>query len=382
MIESEAVGLLRTLVGFPTVSSESNLDLIRWIAAYLDRHGIESRLSFDETGRKANLFATVARGNDAIILSGHTDVVPVAGQSWASDPFAIAERDGRLYGRGTCDMKGFIAVALALVPRIVQTHGRGVHLAFSYDEEIGCLGVRRLLDTLPVDRTLLAGCIIGEPTNMRAIIGHKGAGMYAFTVTGLAAHSSLAPRGVNAIHYASRLIAHLGEMARDLERTETRHQGYDVPFSTIQVNRISGGTVGNIVADRCEFVADIRSLPHTSHRRLLDAVEDYIERKLLPEMRTIFPDASIGWRQVGDVPGFSIDEDSRFVRDVKRALSSNEPGGHVAFGTEAGLFERAGIPTLVCGPGSIEQAHKPDEFVEIAQLDRCERMLSALLLRR
>ncbi|MBY8822359.1 acetylornithine deacetylase [Sphingomonas colocasiae] len=381
MIESEAIGLLKTLVAFPTVSSEGNLDLIRWIADYLDRHDVKSRLSFDETGRKANLFATITHGQDAIILSGHTDVVPVAGQCWSSDPFVLAERDGRLHGRGTCDMKGFIAVALALVPRIIETPGRGVHLAFSYDEEIGCLGVRRLLDDMPVDRTSLAGCVIGEPTNMRAIIGHKGAGMYAFTVRGLAAHSSLAPHGVNAIHYASRVIGHLGAIARDLEQNETRHQGYDVPFSTIQVNRITGGTVGNIVADRCEFVVDIRSLPHTSHRQLLDAIEDFIDTQLLPEMRMIFPDASIDWRQVGDVPGFAIDEDSRFVRDVKRALRSNAPGGHVAFGTEAGLFERSGIPTLVCGPGSIEQAHKPDEFVAIEQLERCEQMLSALLLR-
>jgi acetylornithine deacetylase len=379
-VEMSAIELLRTLVGFQTISSDSNLGLIRWIAGYLESFGIASRLSHDETGRKANLLATIGEADGGIILSGHTDVVPVAGQDWSSDPFVLSERDRRLFGRGTCDMKGFIAVVLSLVPRLVERRSRTVHLAFSYDEEIGCLGVRRLLADLPGDGPKPATCIIGEPTNMRVIIGHKGAGMYAFRVTGRAAHSSRAPDGVNAIEYATRIIERFRDIALELQETEIRDASYDIDYSTIQVNRISGGTAGNIVADNCEFLVDIRSLPGTSQADILAQVDRFVAQELLPEMRRVAPEADIGWQRVGDVPGFSIAEDRDFVRDVKRALRSNEPAGYVAFGTEAGLFQRSGIETLVCGPGSIEQAHKPDEYVEIEQLDRCRAMLERLLL--
>lgn len=380
MTKQSTLSILHRLVGFPTVSSDSNLELIDWVRSYLADLGIESHLTFDAEGRKANLFATVGSGDGGVILSGHTDVVPITGQAWSSDPFEVVARDGRLFGRGTCDMKGFIAVALALVPEMIQREqSRPFHLALSYDEEIGCLGARGLIADVIERGYRPRGCIVGEPTEMRVVIGHKGAGMYAFAVDGLAVHSSLAPDGVNAIEYAARVIAKLREIALRLRASEPRHEGYDVPFSTIQVNRIGGGVAGNIVADRCDFTVDIRHLAGTDRAAIIAEIEQFAADELLPEMRLIAPEAAISWRETGDVPGFEIARDATLVREVARSNSVESSCGYVAFGSEAGLFQGAGIPAIICGPGSIEQAHKPDEFVAIEQLERCERMLRDVL---
>ncbi|MET0271308.1 MAG: acetylornithine deacetylase [Sphingomonas sp.] len=376
MAAATTVELLDRLIAFPTVSAESNLDLIDWIRTYLGEHGVPSRLTFSDDRRKANLFASIGEGTNGLVLSGHTDVVPVAGQNWSGDPFRAAHRDGRIYGRGACDMKGFIAAALGLAPEWSRQSRRSpIHLAFSYDEEVGCLGAGRLLADIADRGIRPRGCIVGEPTEMRVTIGHKGAGMYAFSVIGRAAHSSLAPTGVNAIDYATRIVRRFAEIADWLRENEQRCDAYDVPYSTIQVNRMNGGTAGNIVADRCDFTIDIRHLPTTDRATILAEIDGYLDAELLPEMRRVAPEASVSWRMVGDVPGFGIAADAPLVRDVARSNSVEGSCGHVAFGSEAGLFQRAGIPTVLCGPGSIEQAHKPDEFVTLDQLERCERML-------
>ncbi len=372
-----ALPLLDRLIAFPSVSADGNIELIRWIEAYLAECGVAARLTFDDSGRKANLFATIGDGDGGLVLSGHTDVVPVKGQAWTSDPFTAVRRNDRIYGRGACDMKGYIAVALSLVPDLRdRAAGEPVHLAFSYDEEVGCVGVRRMLADLPQVPVRPRGCIVGEPTGMHAVIGHKGAGMYKVSITGRAAHSSLAPQGVNAIQHAARIIERCRAIAERLEANEQRHPGYDVPYSTIQVNRISGGTSGNIVADHCEFLIDIRSLAATSQTSLLDEIRSFVDTDLLPQMRAVAPEAAIDFVQIGEVPAFEASAQS----DLATLIRSH--GGkecrHVAFGTEAGLFERAGIPTLICGPGSIEQAHKPDEFVAIDQLVACDRMLRSI----
>lgn len=379
-IEGDVLPLLGKLIGFPTISADSNIALIEWVAAYLAEHGVDSHLTFDAERRKANLFATVIPGDGGLVLSGHTDVVPVAGQDWSTDPFSADVRDGRVYGRGACDMKGFIAVALALVPEMRRReNARPLHLALSYDEEVGCLGAPRLIADM-MDRGLRpGGCIVGEPTGMQIVIGHKGAGMYRCVVTGRAAHSSLAPSGVNAIEHAALLIAKLREIGRRLEREEIHQTSFDVPYSTIQVNRITGGSAGNIVADHCEMMVDIRHLPCTDRALLIAEVEAYAAVEVLPAMREIAPEATVAFHEVADIPAFSIAPDATLVRELARSNSVEGACGHVAFGTEAGLFQRAGIPTLVCGPGSIEQAHRPDEFVELDQLERCGRMLRDML---
>jgi acetylornithine deacetylase len=374
---SEALLLLDRLIAFRSVSADGNIELIRWIESYLAQLGVASRLTFDDSGRKANLFATISEGDGGLILSGHTDVVPVAGQAWTSDPFTAIRRENRIYGRGACDMKGYIAVALSLVPDLLgRSSGEPVHLAFSYDEEIGCLGVRRMLADLSNLPVRPRGCIVGEPTGMQVVIGHKGAGMYKVEVTGRAVHSSLAPLGVNAIQNAARIIERCRLIAERLKAEERRHPGYDVPYSTIQVNRIGGGAGGNIVADRCEFLIDIRSLASTSQTALLDEIRAFVEAELLPDMRAVAPEACVDFSQIGDVPAFQAIENPELTTLLR--THGGKECCHAAFGTEAGLFERAGIPTLICGPGSIEQAHKPDEFVDIEQLVACDRMLRGI----
>ncbi|HEY0120961.1 MAG TPA: acetylornithine deacetylase [Rhizobium sp.] len=376
-MNDEVLPFLDKLIAFPSVSADGNIALIRWLEARLSSFGVASRLTFDDGGGKANLFATIGNGEGGLILSGHTDVVPVAGQTWASDPFTAVRRGDRVFGRGACDMKGYIAVALSLVPDLVaHPSGQPVHFAFSYDEEIGCIGVRRMLADLATLPARPRGCIVGEPTGMHAVVGHKGAGMYKVRITGRAAHSSLAPYGVNAIQHAARIIERCRLIADRLKSHEKRHMGYDVPYSTIQVNKITGGTGGNIVADNCEFLVDIRSLASTSQAALLEEIRVFAETELLPEMRSIAAEAAIEITQVGDVPAFDAATNSELVTLLR--AHGGKDCRHVAFGTEAGLFERAGIPTLICGPGSIEQAHKPDEFVEIDQLVACDRMLRGI----
>jgi acetylornithine deacetylase len=370
--------ILATLIGFPTVSADSNLDLIYWIRDYLADYGVNAHLTHDSTGRKANLFATIGEGERGLILSGHSDVVPVTGQDWTSNPFTASIRDGKVYGRGACDMKGFIAVVLSLVPQIKAGTGEPVHLAFSYDEEIGCKGVPQLIDDLARLGASPRGCLVGEPTGMDLIVGHKGANMYRVSVKGRAAHSSLAPMGVNAIEQAGLMIAWLVRKAEDLRSEERHHFGFDIPYSTLQVNRIKGGTAGNIVADSCEFMLDVRNLPWTRADVLLADFHAFIERDILPAMQEVAPEANVTIEQIGHVPAFEIAEDAPLVKRMQRAGKGCRCG-FMAFGTEAGLFQKAQVPTVVCGPGHIEQAHRPDEYVSLEQLDKCRVFLQRLL---
>ena len=369
--------LLERLVGFPTVSRDSNLPLIAFIEAYLANHGVPSVRITDETGQKANLFATIGPTDRAgVCLSGHTDVVPTDGQTWSRDPFALASRSGRLYGRGAVDMKGFIASVLSCVPEMVAAPlTTPIHLSFSYDEEVGCVGVRRLLADLPITPTM---CIVGEPTGMVPVVGHKGKRSYRVDVTGFACHSSLAPAGVNAVDYAAELVCLLRRLARQQATDGPFDADYDPPFSTIHTGTFDGGTALNIVPDAATLQWEIRHLPTHNPQPVIDAAMGFAQDHLVPQMRAVQPATGIDFTEIVNYPGFTVSPDAPVVGLV-RGLTGANATHKVAYGTEAGLFQAAGIPTVVCGPGSIDQAHKPDEFIAADQLVACDAFLRRLI---
>ncbi len=372
--------ILADLVAFDTTSRNSNLQLIAHVEAYLAEYGVESRRVYDETGEKANLWATIGPADrPGVILSGHTDTVPVEGQNWASDPFVLAPRDGRLYGRGSCDMKGFIACALATVPDLVKRDlARPVHLAFSYDEEVGCVGVVRLLEELQSEPVRPAFCIVGEPTSMQVMTGHKAKRSMRVTIRGRGCHSSLAPQGVNAVDYAALLIVRMREIAARLAAEGGRDADYDVPHSTAHTGVVNGGTALNIVPDLCTLDCEFRVLPSEDADALVEELRAYARDTLEPEMRRTAPEAGIEIEVNGQFPGLDTAPEAEITVLAKRFAGSNGHG-KVAYGTEGGRFhEMLGVPTAICGPGSIAQAHKPDEYVEIAQLDACDAFLARL----
>ncbi len=370
---------LERLVAHPTVSRDSNLSLIEEVRDHLSAHGIDSRLTFDDERRKANLYATLGpTDRPGILLSGHTDVVPVDGQDWDTDPFRVVERDGRLYGRGTADMKGFLATVLAFVPEFLR---RGpatpVHLAFSYDEEVGCVGVRRLiadLERMPVRPAL---CIVGEPTGMQVMRGHKGKLSMTCRVRGRSCHSALTDRGVNAVEIAAELIARLRRMAREARENGPRDDGFEPPYTTIHTGVVRGGTALNVVPDDCRFEFEFRHLPADDPERLFEALRAHAEERLLPEMRAVAPEAGFEWQPLSRFPGLDTPEDAEVTR-LAKALSGSNATGKVAFGTEGGLFHGAGIPSVVCGPGDIADAHKANESVSLEQLGRCRDFMARL----
>ncbi|MBP0617708.1 acetylornithine deacetylase [Jiella mangrovi] len=373
--------ILADLVGFDTTSRNSNLALIDHVADYLSGFGILCERIFDETGEKANLFATIGPADQpGIVLSGHTDVVPVDGQDWTSEPFRLIERDGRLIGRGACDMKGFLASALAAVPAMVAADlKRPIHLAFSYDEEVGCLGVIRLLEWLGEQAVRPQYCIVGEPTGMEVVVAHKAKRSMRVTVRGRSCHSSLSPQGVNAVEYAAMLIVKLREIGRRLAEAGSRDPAYDVPYTTAHTGVIDGGQALNIVPDLCRFDCEFRVMPDEDADALVAEFTRYAEEELEPEMRRIAPEAAIDIAMMAAFPGIDTAPDGPLVTVAKRLARSN---GHakVAYGTEAGRFNAMlGIETVICGPGHIAQAHKPDEYLEIAQLDRCDAFLADLV---
>lgn len=378
----DSVQMIKRLVAFDTTSRNSNLELIDFIRAYLADLGVESVLVHDDPGTKANLFATIGPADrPGICLSGHTDVVPVDGQDWSSDPFEAVVRDGRLYGRGTVDMKGFVGVVLALVPEFVaRPLATPLHLAFSYDEEVGCLGVRRMLEDMRGWAVRPIGCIVGEPSRMRVVVAHKGNRRTRCRVKGRACHSSLAPQGVNAIEVAAEIVSHLRSMARTFIAEGPFDPAFDVPFTTLNTGRIRGGTAMNIVAEECWFEFEFRFLPSVDDEALVARVRAFAEETLLPEMRAVSADANIGFERVPACESLDTPEDAEIVA-LATALTGNNATDKVAFGTEAGLFQRAGIPSVVCGPGHIDQAHTTDEFVELDQIARCEAFLRRLLER-
>ncbi|HEX6979905.1 MAG TPA: acetylornithine deacetylase [Alphaproteobacteria bacterium] len=379
---SGSIDMLRRLVAFDTTSRDSNLALIEFVRDYLKTHGVDSRLVFDEAGKKANLFATLGPSDKpGLMLSGHTDVVPVDGQEWSSDPFKVVQRDGRLYGRGTCDMKGFIAVALALTPEFLAARlTTPIHLAFSYDEEVGCIGVRRLIAELARMDVRPFACVVGEPTEMKVIRAHKGKLSVRGHVRGFECHSSLAPRGVNAIQYAAEVIAYLNRMARRIAEHGPFDHGFDIPHTTVHTGLIQGGTALNIVPKDCWFDFEFRHLPADDPRALLGEVQRFAADELEPQMRAVHPDTGFRWEELSSFPGLDTSEDAA-ITEMAKAASGGNSTGKVAFGTEAGLFDEAGIPTIICGPGSIDQAHKPDEFVTLDQLAQCETFLRRLVAR-
>lgn len=373
---------LSRLVAIDTTSHKSNLELINQIKAWLATHHIASNLTYDESKSKANLFATLPAHDKTIkggiILSGHTDVVPVEGQKWQTDPFKAIEKDNKIYGRGTCDMKGFIAVVLALVPQFNKMSlKQPMHLAFSYDEEVGCRGARLLIAELPRLGIKANACIVGEPTNMRPVVGHKGIQLFHCRVQGRAAHSSLTPQGCNAIDYAARLICYIRDLAEHLRQNGPFDAHYDVPFTSISTNKINGGIANNIIPALCEFYFEFRHLAQVKPSTIIEPIESYVQNKLLLMMQRDYPEASIQVEPIAAVPAFAADEHASIYR-LAQTISGVKKIFKVAYATEAGLFQAANIPTIVCGPGNIEQAHCPNEYVEIEQLNQCERFLLAL----
>ncbi|MBB1520400.1 acetylornithine deacetylase [Aquipseudomonas guryensis] len=372
--------LLARLVAFPTVSRDSNLALIEFVRDYLNNLGVACELDYNAERSKANLFATIGpTDRGGVLLSGHTDVVPADGQAWSLPPFELTERDGKLYGRGTADMKGYIACMLAAVPLFLQGNLRlPLHLALSYDEEVGCLGVRSLLAELERRPHQPLLCIIGEPTELKPVLGHKGKLAMRCQVQGAACHSAYAPQGVNAIEYAVRLIGKLGEIGQRLAAPEHHDPRFDPPYSTVQTGLISGGRALNIVPAECQFDFEVRALPAADPQQVADELQDYAERELLPQMRERSAETAISFQPLSAYPGLATDPHSE-AAELLALLSGSREFSTVAFGTEGGLFHQAGIPTVVCGPGSMEQGHKPDEYVSQQQLDGCDAMLRRLL---
>ena len=376
---AELMAMIERLIAFPTVSRDSNLGLIEWTRDHLASMGVKSRLTYDVTGKKANLFATLGEGSrPGLVLSGHTDVVPVEGQAWDTDPFKATVVGDKLYGRGVADMKSYIASALVMAPRYLAAKASApLHLALSYDEEVGCIGVRGLIKDLQDMGLKTAGCIVGEPTLMQPIIAHKGTHRFRCCITGREAHSSYTTQGVNSIEYAARIVVYIRQMADRLQQLETRDYAFTVPFTTMQTGLIRGGLAANIVPKECEFIFEARTMPGASEHKLFQEIKDFAAT-LLPEMQRIEPNAAIKLELLNTAPGMNMQETDDIVK-LAAALSRNKPNGAVSYGTEGGLFQAAGIPTVICGPGDIEQAHRPNEFVSFAQLAQCEAFMARLL---
>ncbi|WP_251975846.1 acetylornithine deacetylase [Salinicola avicenniae] len=371
--------ILGKLIRFATVSRDSNLALIEFIRDYLADHGVESELIHNEDASKANLWATLGpTDRGGVVLSGHTDVVPVDGQPWTLPPFEMTERDGKLYGRGTADMKGYIACVLAAVPQFLATDLKTpIHLAFSYDEEVGCLGVRSILSMLKDKAHQPIACIIGEPTELKPVLGHKGKLGVRCHVKGAPCHSAYAPEGVNAIENAARLITKLTEIGTRLADPAHHDERFYPPFSTVQTGVIEGGQALNIVPADCRFNWEVRSLPGFDASEVEREMRDYAERELIPTMRAVVPDTDIVFEPLQSYPGLTTAASSD-VAQLIATLAERDDFGTVAYGTEGGLFHEAGIPTVVCGPGCMDQGHKPDEFIAIEQLERCDAMMQRL----
>jgi acetylornithine deacetylase len=374
--------LIGRLVAFDTTSRESNLALIECVRDYLEAHGALCRLTFDDTRRKANLFATLATQNGngsegGVVLSGHTDVVPVDGQPWNTNPFEAVRSGDKVFGRGVADMKSFCATALAFVPEITRRGlGRPLHFAFSYDEEVGCFGARRMIADIAQQGIRPIGCIVGEPTGMEIAVAHKGRKSWRCRVRGFEAHSALTPHGVNAVHVACEIVSYLARVAATFRDSGRRDDAYDVPYTTVHTGTIHGGTALNIVPRDCHFEFEIRHLPFDDPDAFFADVRAFAER-LLPEMRKVAHDATIEFDALSGSPGFATAVDSEIAR-LGRACSEATQTRKVSFGSEAPLFDGAAIPTIVCGPGHIAQAHQPNEWVAIEQLARCESFMRRL----
>ena len=377
-LSPQSLALAQALVRMNTVSANSNLQLIDLAQSHLAALGVKSRITYNAERTKANLFATLGEGKPAgVIISGHTDTVPWDGQDWSVDPLSATVKDERLYGRGSADMKSFIAIALSNAGRFLESDSPfAVHFAFSYEEEIGCFGVKELIADMRDAGIKPIACIVGEPTSMVPAIAHKGVYRYRCCVRGKEAHSSLTPHSVNAIEMAARVVGKVRDMAEGFERSEPRYEGFDVPFSTASVGQFHGGIADNVVPRDAEFRYEFRDLPTADAKKMQDEVVSYAG-SLEASMKKVAPDAGFRFETICEIPSF-LGAAGDPVTQLAQRLSGEERTTLVAFGTEAGLFKNAGIPTVVCGPGSINQAHQPDEFVSLEQLGRCELFMERL----
>ena len=376
-----SIEMLKRLVAFDTTSRNSNLDLIQYIQSYLDDNGVQSTLVPNEEGTKANLYATIGPDvPDGIVLSGHTDVVPVDGQAWTTDPWSLSEKpDGNLYGRGTCDMKGFIAAALAHVPALQRAKLKvPMHFAFSYDEEIGCLGAHSLVEKLMGNVPRPQAVIVGEPTMMGVVNAQNAGGGIVATFTGVEAHSSMTHLGVSAIHFAGNFIHWLNELQVELAQRKRTDIDTVPGHTTINVGIVKGGTAGNILARECVLNWGYRTLPGDDAWEVQRRAEQYVAELLLPKMRAKHPDANITLKRRSFVPGLKPEENEDAAKLALQWTGGNRTYA-VPYGTEAGIFRGHGIPTVICGPGDIAQAHQPNEFVARSQMDACDTFIGKMI---
>jgi acetylornithine deacetylase len=375
----EALKILSELIKFPTVSGTSNIELINYCEKKLEILGANSFKTFDDTKLRANLFSTIngkkKLNGGGIILSGHTDVVPASAKDWTSNPYIASERDNKVFGRGSCDMKGFIACTLALAPYFaLENLKKPIHFSFTYDEETACQGAPVMLKELEKRKINCSVCIVGEPTNMKAIQAHKGCYEYSTHFTGLAGHGSAPDKGVNAVEYATKFINRLMELRQDLKKREPKNSIFNPPYTTLQIGGIKGGIARNVIADQCTVDWELRPVVFEDGVFVNQTMDKYVNDILLPEMRKTFPESNIKKEIIGEIIGFNKEEKSEAVNLICNLTGDNSRDA-VSFGTEAGLFQELGISTVVCGPGSIEQAHKTDEYVSFDELKLCLKML-------
>ncbi|NNL35445.1 MAG: acetylornithine deacetylase [Silicimonas sp.] len=382
MDAERAIEILRDLIAFETVSTDSNLDMIHYLADRLEQLGARCQILRDDSGTKANLLA--ALGPDmpgGILLSGHTDVVPVTDQDWTVDPFKMTERDGLLYGRGTCDMKGFIAAAMVMAERIdADALTTPLLFAFTHDEETGCLGGQTLVADLKAQKIRPDIAIVGEPTGMRVIEGHKGCCEYTTRFSGLEGHGSAPDAGVNAAEYAVRYVGKLFDLREQLKARALRDSAFEPPWTTINIGRISGGIAHNVIVGKAEVDWEMRPVRTSDADFVKHALDAYVDEELLPKMQAVHPDATILRETIGEVVGLEPMPENA-ARDLVAELTGANGADLVSFGTEAGLFQSLGTNVVVCGPGSITEAHKPDEFLTVEQLEQCCEMLDRLAAR-
>ena len=371
--------LLARLVAFDTTSRNSNLALIEFIRAFLDRHDVAYRVSTNADGGKANLHAIIGpQEAGGIALSGHVDTVPVDGQAWSTDPFALRGDSGRLYGRGACDMKGFVAAFLSAVPALrARRLPKPLHLFITYDEEVGCAGANRLIEDLAISGLKPALCIVGEPSGMQPILAHKGKLNLHVRVRGKPGHSSDRAKGVNAVHAAAEAIAHVAAEGRRFAVEGPFEDGFDPPHTTTHVGTVQGGTILNIIAERAEFVMEWRNIPADDCDREVERLKAHIARAIEPAMKAVSADAGFSYEVLVAMPGMSLSPEHELASLVKQLTGSNSTG-KVSYGTEGGFYQQAGIPTIVCGPGHIAQAHQPDEWIAESELAACDAFIRRL----
>ena len=371
--------LLRKLISYPTISADSNLDLIQFIANYLEDLGAEVHIDQNEDGKKANLFATLGgKIANSILLSGHTDVVPVSEQKWDTDPFNLSQKDDKLYGRGACDMKGFIAAVLYKAKEYAELDLKTpVCFAFTYDEEVGCLGAQNLAKWLDLNNIKPKITIIGEPTMMKVIEGHKGCCEYTTHFRGKAGHGSMPELGVNAVEYAMRFGTKLINLTNELKSRKPSESKFDPPWTTINVGQIEGGIAHNVIPENCSLRWEFRPVQSSDYDYVKTTMETYVSKDLFPQMQKTYKGAKIYTEVVGEVTGLEPTEINE-ARDIVLELTGQNHADLVSFGTEAGIYNSLGSSVVVCGPGSIEQAHKPNEFISLQQLNACLSFLDRL----